>query len=412
MAKPLLIEVERPTYAVGETVRGTVMAVEGIDKAKDLTVELIHSGKRTGDESVAKVTLLTGPVPADASFPFEIPIPLAVPFSFVGHAHQAEWKAKVSADVPWAIDPKAEQALEVTPMRVPNDPEAIAEVVGSRAAEEPGKTLPKWVGWLILLIFGPLIFGLAAFMLPFILYWIVKSKLINTRLKDYKLEIPDRPMLLGEWVPVAVRFELKKAIALERLKLHLRGVEKWTTGSGKNSTTHYHYFYDQEISELPETILAVSPGARGSEAVVRSAVQLPLDGMPCLGTGSVYYELKATAEIKGWPDPSATEKIPVLGATLETEGTPPPAVPVKESSRDVIVLATGERPPLGVDISTAMGAIWLWLFMPVLGLGLGIGGLFAHFEGIATVEGVPVLLVAGAAILVLGLLGLFAKIFR
>ena len=73
-----------------------------IDRAEALSVAAEYYGRRISVRRAAEVTLHQGALTPGRSFAFELVLPYDAPFSFAGHAHDAQWRVRASAKVPLA----------------------------------------------------------------------------------------------------------------------------------------------------------------------------------------------------------------------------------------------------------------------------------------------------------------------
>jgi hypothetical protein len=395
------IQIDDSLAQNGDIIKGKVRVLEPIDECKSLDLFLLYQGKKFGERQVDKICLTQGKVEPPDFFDFQFQIPLNAPFSFKGHAHNLEWMLRAAADVPWAIDPKAERPFTVKPPQIAVTDQAIAEATSEKDAEPEKMSMGCQV--LLYVFLAPLIIML----LPIILIFIARKKIIDTRLTDFIIEAPERRMVLGEWVPVSVRFQLKRAIEINSLKITLQGVEYWTTGSGKSKRTHTHKFHEQDASFLENTVLAVAPDATNGEVVVTTSMWIPPYGLPSVPPDAVYYKVHAVADIAGFPDPSAEKKIQTVGALLSEPDVAPEDRLVTETSKDVFFLEKGGSPPAGVDARTRDPAIWMWVLIPTVGLAVSALGTFLAIE-----ESQPFVLLAGVPLLGIGLLGFYYKLYR
>lgn len=418
MSIPFRIELERAEYSAGDTIRGVVHVEEDVDRGEALTVAAEYHGRRISVRRAAEVTLHRGALTPGRSFAFELVIPYDAPFTFAGHAHDGQWRVRASAKVPFAFDPAVDRAITVTPRVIDGSPASVASVTNVTERPPPARSA------LVKAVITVLVFAIVVALLPLLpiaLILLVRQRMIHTRLKDFTVTVPARHFALGEWVPVVVRFHLKRPVDIERLALTFRGTEQWTTSTGKTTTTHYHHFHALESVALTDTVLApwssdsASVGGRGvyrsagftrgGEPVFewRTAVQLPAGGLPSAGDVAVYYKVSATMKLRGWPDPTAESKVKTVSARLSVEPPPPESVSVVESSPGLAFVPRGEAAPPGVSVETqGAGAVWASLAAVTLGLVLLGGGAAVWSRAADAVSfgavGVGVLLlVAGGA---------------
>ncbi|MCC6528272.1 MAG: hypothetical protein IT373_36850, partial [Polyangiaceae bacterium] len=316
-ASPLSVELDTPEVELGDVVRGRVRVHEELLRAARLDVVLERGGKRVADVKLATVTVATGPLAAGASYPFELAVPLDAPFTFDGHAHSNGYRVTARADVAWAIDPKAVAGVGVWPRRVAPSAEAIEAAVA--AVPRAVKRTPLGCQILLWLVLGPLVAMMAVALAPFVMWFLAKRYILRTRVGGFGVEVPARPAAFGEWVPVTVRFRLKRSLHVARLGLLFRGTEEWKTGTGKDSQTHYHHFHEEKLAALENVWLAPAPAGHaqqggggayrdaprvaGGEAALewRTHVLMPPTGRPTIDR-SVYYTVEAKLEVRGWPD--------------------------------------------------------------------------------------------------------------
>ncbi len=409
MPEKLRLELRGVEYRAGDTVSGRVYVDETIERCRRFDVYLEYSGQRITKNEVGRTTLEAGPVRRGQRFDFVLPIPYNVPFSFHGHKHDVSWRVVARADISMALDPKAVQEISVGPRVVRDDPgviEAIARDIEPRKKPE----LSTGCTILMVLVLGPLVLSAVVILLPIVLMIVAHKKILNTRLQSFSLEVPERPIVLGEWVPVVVRFRLKRAIDLVKLKVLLKGTEQWSTGSGNSRSTHYHHFYEQEHTVLEDTVLAIDPGSREHLFEYRTAIQVPREGLPAVDESTVYYRVNATAEIRGWPDPGAQKDLDVVSLRLDSMPRSPAGVAPQATSQGVVFVPKGANPPPNVDIATAGTTIWWWIITPILGMAMTIAG------GLLLVDTASLLFVGlaavGFALLVGGLVGFVVTLFR
>jgi len=246
---------------------------------------------------------------------------------------------------------------------------------------------------------------------------------LKTRLTDFTVEVPDRHYLLGQWVPITVRFRLKRAIEVANIKVALRGMEKYSSGK----STHTHNFHEQEHCAVQEVVLAPAPEdgvqqgpdqgiyrslgrpeSTGPVFTWRTGVKLPADGLASVGD-SVFYQVKATADVLGWPDPSAEVKVKTAGAKVEFSPAAPPHDHPRDTSPGLVFVPRGQAMPAGVEAPTSGSGLWGWIFICLVGVVALIGSGILLFEMsramMAVVAAASALAALGA-----GLWGFFNKL--
>lgn len=414
---PLSLELDQHTVKVGDSVQGTVSVLESMDPCEGLDVYLEYSGKHVAAVEVDRKRLQYGPLQAGQRHRISLTIPPQMPFSFQSKNINVVWNAVARADVSWAIDPKLKVPLTVVPNSVPADREAMAKA--TQVEVEPGSTslLGKIVIWSIAVILAVALSPL----LPLVLILIGRQQVLKTRVTDFLIHVPEGHYLLGQWVPVTVTFRLKRAVEVRRVKLTLHGTECWS--AGKQSKTHN--FYQDERTGLEQTVIALAPGevldgpqlgayrtpgkSSSTEPVFtwKTAVKLPRDGLPAIHN-TVYYQLKASAEMPGWPDPSAEIRIKTVGIRVEGDPEAPEHPQAQETSPGLIFAAPGQPLPSGVEAPSSGSGLWGWIGLSLAGVALGCAGV-----GIWDSTYYPwgwILVPLGIGALVWGVVGFFRKL--
>ena len=423
MGEALHVVLAETEVEVGGMVRGRVEVLESFADATALDVSLQCGGTRTPMQVRAKARLREGPIAAGEKLDFALQVPPDAPFDFEGHARTIAWVAEARVDAPWKIDPKVSAAFRVRPRVV-----SAAEL--EDAIRVPPTAPPQQMHIIVRVILGVLVAMVVICLLPilpFLLVIVANKKIVATRVADYVLEIPDRHFALGEWVPVTVRFRLKRAIHVKKMSLGFHGTEQWSTGSGKTRSTHRHHFHEQEQVVLEDTVLGLAaPSGKGGAGAYRSsgrarrtgpivewktAVQIPHDGLPSVGGQTVYYSLKAKTNIRGIvTSPNAGVLVRTVGARLEGGPARPETPPIQESSGDIVFVPPGATAPPGVVAVIHGGGVWRWIALSTLGICAAVGGAAVSID---TPDPIFfVMLAAGLAALVAGLVGFWIALYR
>ncbi len=410
MGSPLTLKLERATVTTGDAVRGVVRVEQRVDPCEGLDVYLEYSGQRISAKRVGLKTLVAGPLSDGDAHQFEVTVPAEAPFTFTGPNHDLTWKVVARADVSWAIDPRAEQPLVVEPRQVSlrADEQAAAASVAPAPTTEMGLVGKVLVGAIVVVLCVCL-----APLLPFLLIFIARQQVLNTRLKDFSVEVPEGHYLLGQWVPVKVTFLLKRAVEINELTVQLKGSESWSSGK----STRTEHFHTDETQALEYSVLAPapredqpdgpdmgiyrSPGKATTsrpELVLRTAVRLPPDGLPSVGD-KVYYKIHAKLDVKGWPNASSEVKLKTVGATVQDATEPPPTDPPWETSPGLVFARQGTALPAGVEAPASGTGLWGWILLCLAGVSaMSFGAYFVYAAA-------PVLWSVGAWVVGLGLTG-------
>lgn len=416
----LEVNVDRTEIVAGESISGEVVMLQDFPSCHGVDVAWERSGKRLGTTYVSKHRVHTGPVTAGMRFPFTLTFPMSAPFTYQGQEINVQWRAWASADVPLKIDPKAGHAVTVLPREVPADPQLIATLTDlpPKKKPEPMQPILQLLVWALFLVILVCCFPLV----PILLIVYARKRLLDTRLADFEVALPERAFVVGEWVEPEVRFRLKRPIDVAKLTLDFRVFERWTTGSGNNRRTHRREIHHEQRVVLEDHVLGLTeargvmpggayrgggPSADRPEGPVflwRVPFQLPMDGPPALGS-SLNYELKADLDIRGWPDADKLVKVPTVAARLSGALPRPEERSFEETSGDVAAVPRGDSRD-GVNTDISGGGVWSWIGLSTLGvMGLGVAS-FAYLEGVPyPLAGIVGFATVSAVVLCAGLVG-------
>jgi hypothetical protein len=418
----LAIQIDRSELDVGETVTAQVQVLLDLPEAKELTGYAEATGVNLPAIRIGEIQLHEGGLTKGQSFSFSVTLPHDAPFSFEHDKHGLSWHVVADGDISWVTAEIAKAPLHVHPVRIEPSEEALALLAPS--PPEPEQEL----GWVAKALFGALMIavGICALPLaPFLLIYIANRRLERSRVTDFELTVPERHLALGEWIPLTIRFRLKRPVDVAALTIKLDGTKRWRSGDYSKS----HCFHEESVMLLEDVVLASRPdasaGAKGgiyrrrAHATVDPGVfevtvpmRLPPDGWPTV-EGKITYTAAATLELRGWPDPSAQVKLPTFSALVEPVLDRPHALSVEEASPGIAIVAIGTTPPPGVDITVARDRIWPWVAIPTLGAAITVGSLAMAIEE----TNPPWLLLAplaalGLAAVAYGLWGFYTRLYR
>jgi hypothetical protein len=247
-------------------------------------------------------------------YPFEFKVPRG-PATYHGKLLNVDWVLRARADIPWAIDPKAEADFLVAAeeegeydygptYKPPAELYVAADkglgckltVFGLFAAIGAAVLLAFWSQGCFPVVFGSifLVAGLGAIL-----------GALWRGIAQKKLGVPEvrigastaRP---GDMVPVSVKIRPRAPVRLEGVTAELRGTEVVVSGSGTNRTTHRHVFH-----QAKETL---DPGGRelppGEELTIGGVVQVPGQAPPTFSASDndLRWVVEVHIGIAGWPD--------------------------------------------------------------------------------------------------------------
>lgn len=345
------LENEEATFHGGDTVRGTVeVRVDEEVQCNGLTVEALWRtrGKGTADrgESI-RAELFRGTWQAGMvrRFPFELTLPHG-PFTYHGHYLNVVWQIRARADVPWALDPKAEREVALAP-RPETAPDwtafvggpAHAQLLPAKLRDEvlgDAKPQPAASGRLgTILGFGCLgiiavpllgVFVAAGFQVVrfargeadalealfmvavalalasgfgFGAVRLVRNWLAKKRLGQVTLTAEPLLVRRGDEVRIQVVCQPTQEAELVRAVARLEAQEVVTRGSGTDRRTYRHTVHHQET----EIALGRSLPARLPFQVDRT-VPIPADAAPSFlaRNNALRWTLTVEMDLARWPD--------------------------------------------------------------------------------------------------------------
>lgn len=329
--------------AAGEEVSGRVelrsdtgIEVRGVGLAVGWRTE--GKGNRAAGRS-HELTLLDGPTTLrrgeTRSLPFRFPAPPG-PLSYSGQHLRIVNFVAASADVRWARDPSAERTFELRrsgaqtkgfqgpmanvagvklgPARIRARPRltelllamaaALAGIALAVGAATAGTSPPLLTIFLV-------VSGLAvaaALLLPF------RARIAEGRLGRVELVLDRAVAAPGEKLRVALTFQPRSDLRIQRAIATLRGRERVVRGSGKNQTVRHHTFTHAEA------LLSGEMSAAASRRVAMWA-ELPVaTDCPCsfhARNNRLDWEVEVRIGIAGWPDWVAVHPVLVWPASLD-----------------------------------------------------------------------------------------------
>lgn len=334
MAKcDLRIELERAdrTYTGGDPIRGEVVVEVGAEcRCDGLGIELQWrtSGRgNTARGGARSEVLYTGTwYPGETHrYPFELEAAPA-PLTYHGELLHVDWYLTATADIPWALDPKAEEALVLVrgadggPARLDLDPRQAELMDPHRLVRD----LLPLVAALFGCVFGCIGLGVAAagvavltagktadgvpltaFGAVFVAvgvaggWMFLRNKLAERRLGPVETELVPRSLCPGETLEARIRFHPRVRLELNRVTARLVAREVVTSGSGKNSSTRTH-----ELLARDEVLADRQTISAGEEVALECRFELPADAPPAFSAPSnrLEWRVRFHVDIPGWPD--------------------------------------------------------------------------------------------------------------
>ena len=316
------IRLPQTNYPAGGNVRGEVVIHAPTPlQTQGVSIELewrTHGRGNRDSSAISRETLLTGPLEGDVRLPFNLLLPNG-PVTYYGELINVEWVLKARVDVNWAIDPKAETVIRMTPAKLPPDSYqhggSLPPTFRSGSVRGPG--FPLW-GILMLGLFASLglsllgwswlkqdpfflLLGAGFTLIPGVIAFVLlQRRIAEFRLGTVQVDVSNPTPLPGDTLQVAFDLAPPKAIAIGDIRAVLRGYERAIHGSGTRKTTHTKEFFRQSLSlsEGPERLLALEPRN------FTGLLTLPQDAPPSFHSSNndVRWDLEVHIEIPHWPD--------------------------------------------------------------------------------------------------------------
>ncbi len=261
------------TYSGGETVAGRVF-IRVNESVNSKGITLTHQWRTHGRGNVTsgpkeKIELETARSYSPGE-EYEFPFSLTTathPVTYHGTMINVDHYVSIQVDVPWSINPKAEEEYILV---AGNPPEHF---VGSRnevIAPKPTTGKSSIIGKVILaVVFGVLLIAVsvfAFFLLPIILliagYFWFRKKALAMRLGEVQLSIPHVIVSPGEPWSASLQFQPRKQFRINSIGLTLLGKESATSGSGTTSTTYTHRILEQKFVGRANDMLTAGESVR------------------------------------------------------------------------------------------------------------------------------------------------------
>ena len=276
----IVIEFDRPNreYRGAELVSGTAsigvhenVRCGGIQLARCWRTH----GRGNADHGEMTTESLSGECILSAGDTLRLPFSFQAPrepATYHGHYLSIDHYVKVTVDVPWALDPKAEENYVVLPGAPPED-----APFNRAAIRKPSKPsfIPKGIVGRVLivvvgLLFLPLLLMLVPLLAPFVVVRFLYRQIIRNRIGKVTLKTPHVVVAPGEAWPLELHFTPQRDVVLDSISVRIVAQERCVSGGGKNKSTHTHTLYDKTIV-IDET----REVAAGHPHTIRTTITLP-----------------------------------------------------------------------------------------------------------------------------------------
>lgn len=335
----VVLDPPAPTVAVRQPIRGHVeVDAEKGGRCDGLTVRAQwHTHGRgtvvTGGGEARELFRGEWAPGERARYPFELP-GVEGPLTYHGTEVNLDWRVLATADVPWAIDPKAEAELvlvrgDARPLEVQ---QVLVPQVDAVAATQkalpciafflvtffllPGlgisafgavRTLQGDPAGFMMVPFGLVFGGIAAFMLALVL----RRSIAARKLGEVEVRVTPETVRPGEALRVDVAFRPKGGVRLNGVTAELVGRESASRGSGTNRRTFTHDLFREKVE-----LRGRGEVRRLEDVSAEATLRVPEGAAPSLAVSDneVRWSLAVHIDIEGWPDWESDQPITVLPA--------------------------------------------------------------------------------------------------
>lgn len=310
--------------ACGERVRGhAIVEVDQEVQASAVVVELewyTHGrGNRTqGTVAEARLPAQRFLPGAPARLPFDFALPDAGPVTYRGELLNVDWRVKARVDLPWKIDPRAEEDLVIhagprsSPFRtlplghtasVTNSAlGCIALFVAPFIVVGVGAVVSAFLeGSFFLFAWGLIFAGVPALILVGMIARRMAQKAVGHAQAGF---IPAR-VLPGGTSEVRVDLPRQLVGRIRKVTCQFIGEEEVVSGSGTDKKTHRH--------RLHEAAVPMSASNTGTHVRYSGRIRVPEGAAPTFAVSHnrVLWHARVVADITGVPDPSWDDELEV-----------------------------------------------------------------------------------------------------
>lgn len=379
MAKcDLFVEMERTSVPLGGTVDGAVAVEVNKDcPCKGLTVEFgwrTHSRARTVKGTGTSAQLYEGEWKQgeQVRYPFSLPVSPG-PCSYSGRLLSVVWTVRARADIPWAIDPKAEQTVTVEP-----GPVDSYNAGPAYRPPKPGAGISD--GWLLIRNFGiagvliavvmvalhgmmstmvsAVVAGVVLLIAAVVSLGVFRRMLAKRKLGKPEVTIEPQVVSPGQSMLVTLKLSPARAIELNAATATLRGVEKIVYSETYHSGGKTHtrrVTRKEEVVSIEEPVRIDQQAlAAGEPATVGTALDVPDLAPPTFSArdNEIYWVAELHIDIAHWPDWKRVYQV----AVVPGPDTKPPA-PLPPPGQDVPGTPPAGPAPGGGPVITGDGRI-------------------------------------------------------
>jgi hypothetical protein len=346
-------------YLGGETVSGTVHILVNKDITSNgikLTRFWRTHGRGNTDKGEVRQEMLAAESELRAGQTLDFPFSFQAecqPLTYHGHYVNIDHYVRVDVDVPWAIDPNAEEEFILCPGQRPS------EISGRRdeAITFTSKSVKKASGLvkiILLLIVGVVLLVIASvaiILLPVILILgligFIWKKLIASRVGDVELNIAHLVVAPEEPLPLQIQFTPRKSFQINGVTAKLTGQETVSSGSGTDKTTYHHTIFEELYTLEPAG--TISAGERFER---RLSIDIPKTDAFSFDASDndVHWSVEVRIDMPRFPDWKQKQDVQIVPAEFLDELT------LKHDGGNSDAVASGESTPAATAASDSRSA--------------------------------------------------------
>lgn len=331
----LRVVLDRPEadFKVGDEISGRVeVSVNANCTCNGLTITQrwrTHGRGNTSRGQGETQTLFTGDwYPGEAnSYPFSFKAPRG-PVTYHGHYLNVDWYLEAQADIPWALDPKAEtEFLLELGETDPRDLEQLTSPI-TQAQKAGGAFFCVGLFLLPFILMGGGAFATGVYRLStgepegaFFMLWgsifggvpllmlglLLRNTVAQRKLGPVEVRLEPNNAQPGDTVKASIYFQPRGDLELNKITATFKGQEVCVSGSGTNKTTHRHELFSEE-----QELSGPCRLQRMEDASFRLELTVPEDAPPSFTSPSndLVWAWSVHIDIPRWPD--WTQDVPLV----------------------------------------------------------------------------------------------------
>lgn len=302
-----------PAARCGDVVRIIARAEGERPEARGWSAEVFWLAEGSGDRDKAVIDTVAGQ--AGTRMEFWFTVPAEGPVTFHGKHVHIRWRVRVRLDVPWAIDPKAEQEFVVMPAETGPALKKEALSMGPTVAQEAPSGIGREIAWLVLLTLflwsvaigvflneghpGSLCGFAGGCITLAVLVSLLWKPLAKMKVRIEKTELSSGTLGLGDTLEGTVTILSKTDVQLNAVRIELVCEERARERVGTRTRYYTENVHKAEV--VGARNLRLRPRHRQS---VPFRFEIPAMSMHSFAADNnwVTWRLRVRCDIPNWPD--------------------------------------------------------------------------------------------------------------